>query len=179
MDLLRSFSQACVLGQHLMSSGVVPIHSPACCLRRTPRARCWGTRCRLRHLGHQRPGFRCSDLAPGCLHRCHQAGLWLVTACVVGGMVDSPRSHRGGRDVSMAPLKVAPCLLLQGLIRSQCGVRADGAPTGRGAADGRWVYVHIHATGPAPMGTTTNHGSWGGPRDRQKARLVKPHLTCV
>lgn len=77
----------------------------------------------------------------------------------------------------MAPLKVAPCLLLQGLIRSQCGVRVDGAPTGRGAADERWVYVHIHATGQAPTGTATNHGSWGGPGDCQKARLVKPHLT--
>lgn len=176
--LLRSFSQACVLGQHLTSSGVIPIHSPACCLQCTPRARCWGTQCRLRHPGHQHPASGAPSWPMGVSTGVTGLVCCLSLRVVWGGGGDSPRSPRGGRRLrgscEGSPLPAAP-----GAGQIPVGVRADGAPMGRGAADGRWVCVRTRAARQAPTGTVTNRGGRGGPADRQKAWLAEPHLTCV
>lgn len=81
--------------------------------------------------------------------------------------------------MSVSPLKMAPCLLLQGLIRSQCDVRADGAATGRGAAGGVRVCARMSVLQGTQTGTATDHRRWGSHGDWRKARLVGPHLMCV
>lgn len=125
--LLRSFSQACVLGQHLTSSGVIPIHSPACCLQCTPRARCWGTQCRLRHPGHQHPASGAPSWPMGV-----STGVTGLVCCLslraVWGEVGTPQEAPGEEDVSVAPVKAAPCLLLQGPVRSQLVSGRMGRP---------------------------------------------------
>lgn len=143
-----------------------------------PSSQVLGYTCRLRHPGHQHPASGAPSRPLGVSTGVTGLVCCLSLRAVWGGGGDSPRSPRGGRRLhgssEGSPLPAAP-----GAGQIPAGVRADGAPMGRGAAGGRWVCVRTCAAGQAPTGTMTNRGGRGGPADCQKAWLVEPHLTCV